>query len=157
MKNCTKITTKNINKSNIKLSMKKIILPGLVAGIVLLVFSIGLSILASFLLPGLSAQYQTSVFRPWDDPRMWLYFLYPFAIGLVLSWVWNQTKSLVKAPTPYKRGIKFGLAAFFVITIPGMLITYSCFNISLLMILTWTVSGLLDGIISGLIFSKMNK
>jgi hypothetical protein len=147
----------HINYTIITKGMKKIISSGFVAGLVLLIMSFGLSILANFLLPSLATEYESAIFRPWSDPRMWLYFLYPFTLALLLSWVWNETKSLIKATTQYKKGLKFGLIAFFVLSIPGMLITYASFNVSMLMILTWTISGLLDCIISGLIFSRMNK
>ena len=66
--------------------MKKVIISGLVAGIVLLILNMGFSFLISFLLPGIEAQYQTEIFRPWSDPLMWLYFIYPFALAMVLSW-----------------------------------------------------------------------
>jgi uncharacterized membrane protein YraQ (UPF0718 family) len=38
-----------------------------------------------------------------------------------------------------------------------MLITYSSFVVSLLMIISWLVMGLVNGIVAGWIFAKLNK
>ena len=53
--------------------MKKIILPGLIIGFIMLVLSILISYLF-MLLPAVAADYQnTSIMRSWQDPLMILF------------------------------------------------------------------------------------
>ncbi|MGZ5245397.1 MAG: hypothetical protein ACXWD4_15860, partial [Bacteroidia bacterium] len=65
-------------------------------------------------------------------------------------------KSLFAAGESTGNGFKFGLM-FWVISLPGMLISYSSFPISIAMVLGWTFSGLVQYLLAGLVVSKMNK
>jgi len=42
-------------------------------------------------------------------------------------------------------------------SIPGMVITYSSFQVSLPMVLTWTVFGLVSALAGGLVCAGMNR
>lgn len=132
--------------------MKKIILLGLIAGLAMLVSSVVLSFLFNIIFPGLSIEYQTSgLFRMWSDPLMYLMFLHPFVLGLMLSLSWQKIKN------DFKSSLIFGLGFWFVTSIPGMLISYSSFPISFLMILSWSISGLIQILIGSLILGSLNK
>ena len=136
--------------------MKKIILPGIVAGIVTLILGMAISYLF-MLIPFVNADYNnSSIMRTWQDPIMSLFFLYPFIFGIALAWVWNKSKGLFKG-SARKRGTHFGLTYFIIATIPGMLISYVSFPISIFTIISWTVSGLINAIAAGWVFAKMNK
>ena len=136
--------------------MKKILLPGLLAGIATLAISMALSFLF-MKFPSVSMDYANSnLIRPWKDPLMSLFFLYLFVQGIILAWVWNKSKSLFQG-TAISRGIKFGLSIWLIASVPGMLVTYSCFPLSLLTVISWTVDGLVNGPVAGMIFAKMNK
>lgn len=136
--------------------MKKIIWPGIVAGVVMLVLGMVISYIF-MIMPAVSADYNNSaIMRSWQDPLMSLFFVYPFVLGIALAWVWNKSKSLFKG-SAWKRGAKFGWTYFIIATIPGMLISYSSFPLSLFTILSWTISGLINAIAAGWIFAKMNK
>jgi hypothetical protein len=138
--------------------MKKVVLPGLVAGAVMLVIGLVVGYLCMLLFPQLKTAYEnTSLFRSWEDPIMYLYFAYPFVTGLILAWVWNKVKKLFTGKAWAKRGGSFGLVYWVVVTIPGMLISYASFPLTLLMIATWTVSGLLEALCAGPILAAMNK
>ena len=137
--------------------MKKIIVSGLVAGVAIFVVSMVLSQLTNFLLPNIAQEYQNSgIFRPWSDPLMSLYFLYPFILGLVLAWFWDKTKGSFKN-TKCGRGVCFGFSYWLVASIPGMLITYSSFTVSLIMVISWSLVGLVEALAAGWVLSKMNK
>lgn len=137
--------------------MKKILLPGIAAGVTLLVAGMALSFLFNAAFPSINVEYaNTSLFRPWADPLMSVFFIYPFALGIIFAWVWDKTKTLIHG-TDVQRGLKFGVAAWLVATVPGMIVTYSSFQVSLLIVITWTLIGLANGVISGLIFAKLNK
>jgi F0F1-type ATP synthase membrane subunit c/vacuolar-type H+-ATPase subunit K len=137
--------------------MKKIFWPGLLAGLAMIAIGIVINLIMNAAFPGLKVEYETSgFFRPWSDPLMWLFFAQPIALGWILAWVWNYVKVFFKAPRVVCRGVRFGLV-YGLFSLPGMIISYSTFTVSLGMVIGWTVSGLIQGIIAGLILAKMNK
>jgi len=136
---------------------KKVVWPGVLVGVIMLAVGMAMNYFMNFVFPSLQVEYETSgVFRPWDDPLMSLYFLYPIAIGLVLAWVWDKTKALFKG-SDSKRAINFALAYWILTSIPSVIINYSSFPISFLMIFSWLIIGLIYGLIAGFIFVKLNK
>lgn len=136
--------------------MKKIIWPGIIIGIVMLV--LGLLVNYLFMLfPAVTADYQnTNVMRSWQDPLMMLFFLHPFVVGIILAWVWDRSKGLFHGSAA-RKGTQFGLAIWLIATVPGMLISYGSFTLSLLTIISWTVSGLINDIVAGIILSRINN
>lgn len=136
--------------------MKKIIWPGLLAGVLTLISGMLINYLF-MLFPEVTVDYYNkNIMRTWSDPIMSLFFLYPFVQAIILAWAWDKSKGLFQGTT-LKRGVKFGFSIWLIATIPGMLVSYSSFPVSLLTIISWTISGLVVGIISGIIFAKMNK
>jgi hypothetical protein len=136
--------------------MKKIIWPGIIAGMAMLIMGMAISYLFR-IIPAVAADYENiDIIRSWSNPLMSLIFLYPFVLGIVLALAWGHTSTLFKG-TWSARGIKFGLAYLIVATIPGMLISYSSLQLSFLTIVSWTVSGFVNAAIAGMIFAKMNK
>lgn len=121
---------------------------GLIAGVVLLIVGMGLNWLLGLLFPSLMNEYQnTAIFRPWDDPLMMAYFGYPFILGVALAYLWDTLKA--------KDPLEFAKLYFIVATIPGMFISYTSFQLSLLMILTWTVVGFVQAYVAGVVFSRV--
>jgi hypothetical protein len=80
----------------------------------------------------------------------------PFILGIILAWIFSITKGLFKDKNAWKKGIYFGLC-YWVITIPGMVMSYSSFPISLLMVMTWNVSILIQALVAGLIYARFIK
>jgi len=120
---------------------------GLIAGVVLLVVAFGFTWLNN-LFPTLSAEYQNpAIFRPWEDPLMMAYFFYPFILGFVAYYLWGK----VGKPKPFE----FAKLYFWVATLPGMFVTYTTFQISLLMVVSWAVIGFIQAYIAALIFTKV--
>lgn len=133
--------------------MKKVILPGIVAGILMTIVGMGYSTLMAKLLPAIMAEYKnTAIFRPWEDPLMQLFFAYPFVLGLALAYAWDK----VKGSLGNNKVLAFVYGVFLIATIPGLLITYSCFQVSLLMTLNWTASSLINVLVATLVLKKMN-
>jgi hypothetical protein len=136
--------------------MKKIILPGIVTGVAMLVAGMAVSFLF-MIIPAVAGDYaNANLMRSWSDPLMSLFFLYPFVLGFAFAWVWNKTKNLFKGNV-VKRGFRFAVAYLIIATIPGMLISYSSFPTSFWTMLSWTVSGFADAFVAGIILAKMNK
>lgn len=121
---------------------------GLVAGVVLLVVGYSFNWLLSFLIPQILAEYQnTAIFRSWNDPLMLVYFAYPFILGVVLAYLWEKLKA--------KDALEFAKTYFIIATIPGMFISYTSMQLSLLMICVWMLMGFLQAYIGGLVFARM--
>lgn len=138
--------------------MKNILIPGLAAGFGMLIVSFGFGFLINGSYTTLNLEYQNpNLFRPWSDPLMQLFYLGPFILGLGLAFIWNKIKASISGKSVWIKGLKFGLGYFLVGTIPGMFISYSSFPISLLMIMSWTVSGLLEAITAGIILARINR
>jgi hypothetical protein len=134
--------------------MKKVIGPGLLLGVIMLV--LGMIVNYFFMLiSAVRADYYSGFMRSWQDPLMMAFFLYPFILGLVFAWLWAKTKSSFKGTT-FWRGCYFGWLLFFLTTVPGMWITYTSFNLSFLTILGWTVSGLINAKIAGFFLARVN-
>lgn len=137
--------------------MRHILFPGLLAGLIMVAISLILNTLTGFFLPSLMAEYETSgIFRPWSDPLMSLMFVEPFVLGIILAWVWNKTKPCFQVCKCHRPWILFGLG-YWTLTIPGMIMSYSSFPISLTMTLSWSFTILLQALASAFLLSKMNK
>jgi hypothetical protein len=137
--------------------MKKIILSGLLAGVAMLAVGFGLGYAMMFIFPSLGAEYaNTALFRPWSDPIMSLYFAHPFVLGFILAWVWNKVKGVIGGAGWSGKGTRFGLA-YWLVTIPGMVISYASFPLSLLMVVSWSISILAQALAAGLILSAANR
>lgn len=134
--------------------MKKIILSGLIAGVVLLILSI-LSLYATiYFFPTLAAQYYDPAFDS-QSGRYMIYYAHPFVIGLALAWFWDRFKTVLKGSN-LTRGLEFGVVYALIAIFPAMWITYSALSVSLAMVSTWLVFGLLQGVVAGLVFEKLN-
>jgi hypothetical protein len=137
-------------------NMRKVLITGIIAGVAMLIVGMIVSQLINLAFPALITEYKATLFRPWDDPLMSLYFAHPFVLGLALAFIWDRVKGLLSGG-PMKRATNFALAYFIVATIPGMLISYSSFPLSILMILSWSLSSLLQAWTAGLVLAKLNS
>jgi hypothetical protein len=136
--------------------MKKVVIPGLAAGAGMFLASMLMGIILGQAFPSTMKEYNNFfIFRPWKDPLMQLFYVHPFLVGLILAWVWEKIKKIVKGKGTAK-GVNFGLT-YFLIVVPGMLMSYSTFKISLLMVTTWTISVLVQALVAGIILAKTNK
>jgi hypothetical protein len=108
--------------------------------------------------PGLMAEYEnTNIFRPWTDPLMNLYYVHPFLLGIFLAFAWSKGKGLIKEKDKLKKGALFGVWVWILFGTPGMLMTIASFQVSVLIVLTWTVSILIQDVLAGIVFAYMDK
>jgi len=147
----TFISPQNIQCPEVRTKMKKIIWPGLLLGLIMLVVNFIVSYLF-MLIPSVATDYTSGFMRSWQDPLMMAFFLYPFILGIILAALWDKVKTSFKG----NRGCHFGWWVFLLTTVPGMYITYTSFNLTFLTILGWTVSGLISAKIAGFLLAKMN-
>ncbi len=103
----------------------KIIVPGIVAGIVILVVSMAISTLAQSIF-----NYNVLTLagmRTVDDPIMLLFFLQPFVTGFAMAILYNYTKTSFKGNTMQK-GKLLGMLGWFVYGIPSAFIVFTSMN-----------------------------
>ena len=138
--------------------MKRIVLTGLLAGLVMLAVNMVLGFIFNYIFPTLSVEYSNPyLFIPWSHVRMQLMFLHPFLVGIILAFVWKWVKGIVPGITAMEKGIRFGIAYWVICSIPGMFISYTCFPLSFTMIMSWTISCLVQAILAGMIYARMIK
>lgn len=134
--------------------MKKVILPGVIAGFVLL----GLSYVALYLLvnllPSLAEQYYNPVFSQEGDKTI-LYFLHPFVLSFALAWFWERFKGQFEGHWML-RGLELGLVYAIVASLPAMWITFSSLALSFTLVLSWLAYSTAQAAVVGLIYAKMN-
>jgi hypothetical protein len=134
--------------------MKKIILSGLVAGLVLLILSVGGLYATIWFFPGLATQYYDPAFDT-QAGRDMIYYAHPFVVALALSWFWDRFKGVLTGGFLTK-GMEFGLVYALIAILPVMWLIYSAMSVSLAMVATWCVFGLFQGLFAGLVFEKLN-
>ena len=142
---------------NNKMNMKKILWTGLVTGIVMLIGNMLLNPIINLVFPNLQAVYEgNAVFRPWDDPIMMLFFLYPIVLGFPLAWIWDKTKKLFKKSI-WVNGLNFGLIYLFIAGLPSFIINFSSFSLPIAMVGSWSAMGIVNGFVAGLVLARINK
>lgn len=136
--------------------MKKLVISTLAAGVVMLVVSLIAGYILSVIFPSLAKEYTNpSLFRPWSDPIMSLFYLYPFILAAVLVILWDKTKKLVSGKTPTEKAVRFGLMYWLFTNTTGMFISYSTFPVSLTMVVSWSLSSLITILGGSLVIAKM--
>jgi hypothetical protein len=137
--------------------MKKVLWTGLVTGIAMLIGNMLLNPFINFVFPNLQAAYEANMaFRPWDDPIMMLFFLYPLMLGFPLAWIWNKTKKLFKK-NAWVNGLNFGLIYLFTAGLPTFIINFSSFTFPIAMVGSWSLMGIVNGFVAGLVLARINR
>src|ERR1700733_13149268 len=112
--------------------MKKILISGLIAGIILFVLSYGGLYLAVRFFPSLFVEYNSPLFNS-DGSRDVLFYMHPFIISFALSWFWDRFKTLFKGVF-ILRGLEFGLVYSMIALLPVMWISFSALDITVPMV-----------------------
>jgi len=131
----------------------KTFLTGIITGAIMLFTNMIIGMGFHILFPGIQHEYENQqLFRPWSDPMMSLMYLHPFLVGVILAWIWGHIKELIPG-TFIGKGLRFGLV-YWLISVPGMLISYATFPVSLTLIFSWTIGILGQALIAGIVFSR---
>jgi hypothetical protein len=135
----------------------KIIIKGLIIGLAMLLTSWFMGQILFTIHPQLEGEYRNMLlFRPWSDPLMSLIYIEPFILGMILAWIWSLVKGEIKGETIAMRGVNFGFA-YWVLTIPGMIMSYGSFPLSLSMVISWSATILAQGIVAGIVLSRFSE
>lgn len=134
--------------------MKKIITTGLIAGAVLLIVSLIGFYTVNLILPIITVQYLDSAFTI-EPHKNIIYYAHPFIISLALSWFWVRFKSSLTG-TFLNKGIEFGFTYALIAVLPMMWLIFSAMNVSIEIVITWLIITVVQGVVAGLVFEKMN-
>lgn len=134
--------------------MKKVLYSGLIAGITLFIISYGGLFLAIRFVPELFVVYNNPLFNS-DGSRDVMFYMHAFIISFALAWFWERFKGLFSGNFVL-RGLEFGAVYALVALLPVMWITFSSLDITFVMVLSWFVYGLVQALIAGLVFAKIN-
>ena len=134
--------------------MKKILISGLIAGTILFIVSYGGLYIGVQLFPALFMEYINPLFNS-DGSRDVLFYMHAFIISFALAWFWDRFKGLFNGSF-LLRGLEFGLVYALVALLPVMWITFSALDITVIMVSSWFLYGLLQSLIAGLVFAKIN-
>ena len=134
--------------------MKKILISGLIAGVILFIISYGGLYLAIRFFPTLFIEYNGPLFNS-DGSRDVLFYMHAFIVSLALSWFWDRFKGLFKGPS-ILRGLEFGFVYSIIALLPVMWISFSSLDITIAMVSSWFFYGFAQAIIAGIMFAKIN-
>lgn len=134
--------------------MKKILITGLITGCILFIFSYGGLFLAVKFFPAFFVEYNNPLFNS-EGSRDMLFYMHPFIISFALSWFWDRFKALFKGAL-ILRGLEFGLVYSIIALLPVMWISFSALDITVVMVSSWFMYGLIQAIIAGVIFARLN-
>lgn len=137
--------------------MKKTFVAGILVGAAMLIVGVILGQVMNFTFPSLRTEYQnTSLFRPWSDPIMSIYYLEPFVLGVILVWLWKKYLALTGGESSLGKAVKFALA-YWVVSIPGMIMSLASFPVSFIMIVSWSLSIFIQSLVAGLVLYRLFK
>jgi len=133
---------------------KKVVLAVLLSGIVLLILSGIMFYACARLLPDVTQQYLSSVFRT-AGKTDWMYYAHPFIVSIALKWFWERYKTILKGSLLLK-SLEMALVYGIVALLPVLWLTFSAIDVSLAMVITWLFYGLVQAFAAGFIFAKLN-
>lgn len=135
--------------------MKKDIFPVLLAGVAVLVTSLVLLYGSILLFPRVMEEYYNDVFRASSFETDWLFYAHPFVLSAALKWFWERYKQLFKGSF-FTRALEVGLVYGVVAMLPVLWLTFSAIDISVVMVLTWLVYGVIQATVAGIVYAKLN-
>jgi hypothetical protein len=130
----------------------KFFISGIAAGAVFLVISFAFSFLVQAVWPYdvLSLGGMRSI----GDPVMALFFLYPFVIGIAISYAYKY----VSLKGSYlEKGKKFGLLMWLVYGIPSTFIVYTSMNYPIGFHISSLFGNLIGLVVAGIIIARLSK
>jgi hypothetical protein len=134
--------------------MKKVLVPGVIAGIVLFVVSYGGLFLSIQFFPQFFVMYNNPLFNS-DGSRDILFYMHAFIIAFALSWFWDRFKGLLKGYFLFKV-LEFAAVYAVVALLPVMWITFSSLDITFVMVMSWFLYGFFQALLAGVVFARLN-
>ncbi len=140
------------------MNIGKIIVSAALIGIAISVISLGIiDPVAKTVNPGYDVLNIPGM-RSVSDPVMLLFFLQPFVLGLAFSIIFSFHGNAMPGLAFHQKGIRFGLAAWMLYTLPSMFLIYSSMDYGETFLLSGIFGQLLEfctaGIIAAWVFAR---
>jgi hypothetical protein len=136
--------------------IKKMMVSGIVAGIILSILSYGglfVAVSIKFFNP-FFVEYLSGVFIS-DQSRDLFFYTHALVISFALAFFWDRFKSDFKGHV-IVRGLEFGAVYSLTGLLPILWMTYSQIDVSSTMVLSWFGFGFFQSSVAGIVFAKLN-
>ena len=80
-------------------------------------------------------------------------FVFTLVAGLIFAGVYSRVKASIR-DKGIRKGLRFGFGIFLISVIPGMFSLYLLINLPTMLIVSWTVSGLVTSLLGGIVIEK---
>ena len=107
-----------------------------------------------YLFPAVTQEYLSAVFRT-SGKTDWLYYAHPLVLSIALKWFWERYKDIFKG-SAILRAVEVAMVYCIVAMVPVLWLTFSAIDVSLPMVLTWLLYGLIQAFVAGLVYAKLN-
>ena len=107
--------------------MNKSITSVLIAGLLVLLVSLGILYIGIFAFPSLMEEYYNSVFRSSSFDTDWLFYAHPFVLSAALKWFWDRSRDSFNGSLIWKAAgvsLAYGLVAM----LPVLWLTFTAKN-----------------------------
>jgi len=130
----------------------KILLAAVVASLFSMIFA-GLT--CGWLFNWVYTLEPTNVWKPMDGPPGLVFQIGGFLLNLILAFVYALLQKGIPGKYKLFKGIIFGLCVWAVGMLPGMFATYSFMTVAAGVVLYWTILGLFEIPLKGLIIAAI--
>jgi hypothetical protein len=132
--------------------IKQIIIIGLITGLIIFILMRILTLIEGIIFPEIHKEYENfAIFRRYEDPLTLYFFIHPFVLGMILSLVWQKVKILFKDINMLKKGARYGVYFWLTAMLPGLLLSISIYQISILMTISTMISTFIHLIFAGIV------
>ena len=128
----------------------------LIAGLVVSVFNMIVGgITCGWLFNWVYKLEPANIWRPMDGPQGMAFHIVGFLLNVVLVAVYALVRKGLPGGNRLAKGLVFGLCVWAVGMLPGMVSTYAFMNIAAGVVIYWTILGLVETPIKGLIIAAI--
>jgi hypothetical protein len=128
----------------------------LIGGVVVMVFnSVLMALTCGWLFKWVYTLEPTNVWKPMDNMPGAAYFLGAVVMSIIFAFVYALLQKGIPGKNQFLRGIVFGLCTWAVGMLPGMLALYFCMTINPTVPIYWTILGLVQLPLNGLIVAAI--
>ena len=136
-------------------TMNRVLTAWLVAGIVMLLLGLGMLYAGIYFFPRIADEYFSPVFRRAGETD-WTFYVHPFILAFALKWFWERYKGILKGGV-FLRALEVALVYGIVALLPVLWLTFSAIDVSLKMVVTWFIYGIVQSFAAGIVFAKLNS
>ena len=134
--------------------MNRVFIAWLVSGIVMLLLGLGMFYAGIYFFPKIADEYFSPVFRRAGETD-WTFYVHPFILAFALKWFWERYKGILKGGI-ILRAFEVALVYSIVALLPILWLTFSAIDVSLKMVITWFIYGLVQAFAAGIVFAGLN-